>query len=319
MSPRAGRLRGTRWIRSKRPPKDPVDPSRPLGQLWEEERWADGSIVPTLTLFLTGAECPFTCLFCDLWRNTLDGPTPPGAIPNQVRSALKAESLPPSAAAKLYNASNFFDSRSVPPDDEPALAELLTPFQRVTVEAHPRLVGRRCLDFAHRLHGRLEVAMGLETVHPDALPRLNKRMTLDDFARAVRLLKTNDIGARAFVLVGAPFVPPTEAVEWAVRSTEWAFARGVDRVSLVPVRAGNGALEALETEDAFQRPSLAQLEEALERALVLEGGIVQADLWDARQFADCDACQGTRIARLGRMNLTGRPEKRSACPSCGRG
>ena len=37
------------------------------------------------------------------------------------------------------------------------------PFDRVTVECHPRLVGRRWLEFADHVRGRLEVAMDLET------------------------------------------------------------------------------------------------------------------------------------------------------------
>ena len=50
------------------------------GSLVEEERRPDGRIERALTVFLAGAECPFTCSFCDLWRCTIDGPTPPGAL-----------------------------------------------------------------------------------------------------------------------------------------------------------------------------------------------------------------------------------------------
>ena len=74
---------------------------------------------------------------------------------------------------------------------------------------------------------------------------------------------------RAFVLVGAPFVPPEEAVEWAVRSAVHAFEQGAERVSLIPVRGGNGAMEALREAGDFTPPRLDQLEEALERCLDL--------------------------------------------------
>ncbi len=308
----------TRWIRSLRPPKETVEPFLPLGHLWEEERTEAGT-VRTLTVFLAGAECPFTCIYCDLWRRTLDGPTPPGALPAQLQKVLEEEIVPPSAAVKLYNASNFFDPRAVPEEDRPALLELLRPFVRVTVESHPRLVGWHCLDFASRLEGRLEVALGLETVHPEALPRLNKQMTLADFDRAADVLRSSGIGVRAFVLVGVPFVAREEAVYWAVRSAEYAFQRGAGRVSLIPVRGGNGALEVLDREGNFFPPGLGQLEEAFERALELEGGIVQVDLWDAHLFASCGACAAARINRLARMNLTGRPEPRPGCPACGWG
>ncbi|HEX3557325.1 MAG TPA: radical SAM protein [Thermoanaerobaculia bacterium] len=307
----------SQWIRSLRAPKRRSDPWEPLGHLWEEERTQDGRLQPALTVFLAGAECPFTCVFCDLWRETLDGATPPKVLPIQLRKALAAAGLPRGpAAVKLYNASNFFDPRAVPPGDEPELLELVAPFCRVTVECHPRLVGDRCLRFAERLAGALEVAMGLETVHPQALALLDKEMTLADFDRAAATLRGAGIGLRAFVLVAPPFVPPDEAVEWAVRSAEHAFAQGAERVSLIPVRGGNGAMEALREAGDFTPPRLDQLEDALERCLALQG-IVTADLWDARRFVSCAACADQRLARLETMNRTGLPTPRLACAACG--
>lgn len=290
--------------------KRKLDPWEPIAQLWEEEREPDGRLLPALTVFLAGAECPFSCVFCDLWKETLEGPTPAGALPVQLRKALAAAGpLPQPAAVKLYNASNFFESRAVPEEDEEEILALAAPFARVTVECHPRLIGGRCLRFAERLAGTLEVAMGLETVHPEALPRLNKGMTLGDFDRAAETLRRAGIGLRAFVLVGAPFVPPEEAVEWAVRSCVHAFEQGAERVSLIPLRG--------EYRGGNTPPRLDQLEEALERCLALNGGIVTADLWDAKRFATCQQCADARLARLDRMNRSGQTEPRPVCPDCG--
>ena len=52
--------------------------------------------------------------------------------------------------------------------------------------------------------------MGLETAHPDALERLNKRMTLDQFRRAAGAARRRDVALRVFVLVAPPFVPASE-------------------------------------------------------------------------------------------------------------
>jgi radical SAM enzyme (TIGR01210 family) len=323
----------TEWIRSLRAPKRQVDPREPLGHVWEDERERDGRLLPALTIFLAGAECPFTCVFCDLWRETLDDATPLGTIPTQIRKALIAAGPSPGhkcqgyeqrplkgtsspntlPAIKLYNASNFFEPRAVPSNDEAEILDLVSPFSRVTVECHPRLIGDRCLRFAERLAGSLEVAMGLETIHPQSLSRLNKEMTLADFDRAAAILRAAGIGLRAFVLLSPPFTPPDEAVDWAVRSAEHAFAQGATRVSLIPVRGGNGAMEVLQEAGDFTPPSLAQLEEALERCLSLDQGIVTADLWDARRFVQCPACTDARLARLDRMNRSGRIEPRIAC------
>jgi len=270
-----------------------------------------------LTLLLSGAECRFSCVYCDLWRTTLDGPTPVGSIPGQIRDALqRAGALPPNAAIKLYNHSNYFDRRAVPPADDALVGDLVTRFARVTVECHPTLIGRRCLDFADRLNGALEVAMGLEVADRAVLARLNKQMTLEDFAAAARTLRAASIGIRVFVLVAPPFVAPGDVVALAVRSAEHAFAHGAQHVSLIPVRGGNGVMEDLARAGAFSPPTLAQLEDALDRCLALDGGIVTADLWDARSLATCGRCGPARLARLSRINLSGRAEPRVSCGVC---
>ncbi len=274
-----------------------------------------------MTVFLAGAECPFGCLHCDLARFTLAGPTPPGALPEQLRLALGevAAELPPArwpdARLKLYNASNFFEERAVPVVDEPALAALASGFGRVVVECHPRLVGRRCLAFAERLGGRLEVAMGLETVHPEAFRRLGKGMRLEDFAAAATMLLREGIPSRAFVLLGPPFVPAAEAVDWAVRSVGHAFALGVERAVIIPQRSAEGLLAELVRQGDLVVPALAQLEAALEACLG-GAGVAEADLWDAERLAACVHCRQARLARLGQMNRTGSAPPRLACPAC---
>src|SRR3954453_10180514 len=122
------------WVRSLRGPRWAIDSDEALGHFWEEERAPGGGTTRALTIFLAGAECPFTCVFCDLWRETLNGATPPGALPIQLRRVLAAAGpLPDGAAVKLYNASNFFDARAVPLEDEAKILDLVAPFARVTV------------------------------------------------------------------------------------------------------------------------------------------------------------------------------------------
>ena len=102
--------------------------SLPIAHFREAERRLDGSCAAVLHALLASAECPFTCVFCDLWRRTLDGPTPPGAILRQLAIALRETGpLPATCGIKLYNASNFFDPRAVPAGDDEAIAALLQP------------------------------------------------------------------------------------------------------------------------------------------------------------------------------------------------
>jgi len=351
----------------------------------EPEPDESGRSVRVATLLLTNRECPWKCVFCDLWTNTLDETVPRGAIPEQIRGALA--NLSPARWIKLYNAGSFFDPHAIPPEDFPAIADLLAPFERVIVESHPALIddreASRVLRFRDLLRAvplaladsaepsrsiretspsgaarssqvsarpdvpatsgspalplpsrvaprgqtspspatrptrRLEVAMGLETVHPFALERLNKGMTLDDFSRAADVLRNADIDLRAFVLVQPPYTPPDEAVSWAVRSVEFARDRGARFVALIPTRGGNGAMEALRDSGEFVPPRLATLEEAFDRALELVSAratpIVAADLWDLARFSDCAACFPAREARLRRMNLSQQVEPRVPC------
>src|SRR5581483_2691071 len=96
----------TPHIRSLRGRKAAIDPRRPYGYFVEPERNAAGEVEQVATILLTNRECPWTCVFCDLWKHTLDGPTPPGATPSQIEWAL--ERLPPASSIKLYNSGNFF-------------------------------------------------------------------------------------------------------------------------------------------------------------------------------------------------------------------
>ena len=73
-----------RWILSQRPERTALDPRRPYAFHVENERAASGDLVPVATIFLTNRECPWRCLMCDLWRNTLTEDVPPGAIPEQI-------------------------------------------------------------------------------------------------------------------------------------------------------------------------------------------------------------------------------------------
>jgi radical SAM enzyme (TIGR01210 family) len=290
------------WIVSRRPPRNHLSPDRPHAFHVEPEAAPGGGVVDVATIFLTNRECPFRCLMCDLWKNTLEAPVGPGQIPEQIRWALAQ--LPPARHLKLYNSGNFFDAQAIPPDDYRAIADLAAPFERVIVECHPRLIGRRCWEFRRMLGGDLEVALGLETANPEVLPRLNKQMTLDDFAKAVRALHAEGVASRAFILVRPPYLSDAEGLEWAKRSLDFAFSLGVSCCSLIPTRAGNGAMEDLARLGRFAPPSLDSLEQAFEYGLSLRAGRVFVDLWDIDSISPKTPNRSNRVARLARMNLS---------------
>ena len=290
----------------------------------EDERTADGQVAPTATVFLTGRECPWRCVMCDLWRYTMAGDTPPGAIPAQIAAA--RERLPLSVSQiKLYNAGSFFDPRAVPEADYGAIAAALDGFSHVIVESHPALVGPRVdrwLDALARSGDRskaprLEVAMGLETAHPVALERLHKRMSVEDFESAAAALTARGVRVRAFVLIAPPFIPDAEQERWLLHSMEVACNAGVSVVSLIPTRSGNGAIDALSDAGFFRQPSLDEIERSVDAALSGARGRsrVFVDLWDLERFSACPDCFNARRDRLHAMNLRQQILPRVECPN----
>ena len=305
------------WILARRPERNSLDPSRPYAFFVEEECSAAGEIVSVATVFLTNRECPWRCVMCDLWKNTLAETVAVGAIPAQIDYAL--ERLPHARQIKLYNSGSFFDVRAIPPPDYPAILSRVASFERVVVECHPALVGESCLGFKEHLTGRLEVAMGLETVHPQILERLNKRMTTDQFGSAARFLREHDIDLRVFILVKPPFMREEEALYWAKRSLDFAFDCGATAATLIPTRAGNGAMEELAHVGEFSPPRLGTLETAVVYGLALNRGRVFADIWDVSRPKFCPHCYESRIARLRAMNMRQSILEPISCPHCGGG
>ncbi len=292
----------TRKIVAARGPKNVVDPHRPYAFLVEDERSRHGVVEPVATLFLTNRECPFRCLFCDLWKNTTDEQVPIGAIPEQIAFALAR--LPAARHIKLYNSGNFFDPLAIPTADHPRIAELVRGYDTVIVENHPRMTDERCLPLNDMLDGELEIALGLETIHPQVLASMNKGMTVADFDRAVAFLGDREIATRAFILLRPPFMSEAEGLEWAIRSIEHAFAQGVRVCSVIPTRGGNGMMEQLRQSGHYSPPSLRSMEQVMEAGLALGQGRVLIDLWDAQRFAANEPHAVQRIARLAEMNHT---------------
>ena len=159
--------------------------------------------------------------------------------------------------------------------------------------------------------------MGLETVHPEILRRLNKRMTIEQFEDAAHRLRNERVDLRVFILVKPPFMGEEEALEWAVRSLEFAFQCGATAATLIPTRGGNGAMDELARAGEFSPPTLATLEASIAHGIAMNKGRVFADVWDVRTASPCQSCYNMRIARLQAMNLQQSILPPIACGRCG--
>lgn len=282
---------------------------RPFGWLKEVEPQAGGRLTSGLTVFLVNRECPWRCVMCDLWRYTLPGKGSPGDVPRQVAIALGEAGAAGLDWLKLYNAGSFFDVGAIPSDDLPAIAVQCRSFSRVIVECHPSLVGPSLLRFRDLLGAgtRLELAMGLETAHPQALEQLNKRFDLEGFDRAAHFIRASGCDLRVFLLARPPFVPEGDVQPWLERSIEHAFGCGADPVVLIPTRLGNGAMEQLLAMGLHSMPTMELLEHGMRYGLGLGRGRIFVDLWDVERLVGSDPAMAERRAALERMNRTQEP------------
>lgn len=252
--------------------KNKVDEAKANGVFSEAELTRKGIVEDHNIILTTNKECSFKCVMCDLWKNTLDYSVKDGVVARQVHDAL--EQLPPAKHLKLYNAGSYFDRQSIPKADTFAIADSISDYETLIVEAHPKLVGIPCFDYANYLQPQLEVAMGLETVDPSVLPRLNKNMTLDDFERATTKLLEHDIFVRAFILLRTPWQTEEEGVYWAKESVDFAQKIGVECCTVIPTRPDNGSVE-------MTAPLAESLDEVVAYGQSKNKGRVFGDSWNA--------------------------------------
>jgi radical SAM enzyme (TIGR01210 family) len=290
------------WIRSCRSRKNSVDPLRPYAWIVEKELTPAGTVEDVVTIFITNRECPYSCLMCDLWKNTTDYIVPAGSIPGQIRWVLNQ--IPAVKHIKLYNSGSFFDKRAIPENDYKEIASLVSGFQTVIVESHPAFIDDSCLRFRDMTGTDLQIAIGLEIANPEILRRINKDMTLSDFTDSVDFLIRNDIFTRAFILLRPPFLSEQDGIFWAERSIDFAFDAGAECCVIIPVRGGNGAMEHLAAKGLFSPPDIRSLEKVMEYGIEKQAGRVFADTWDLKLFSMCDKCHTARTNRITGMNLS---------------
>jgi uncharacterized Fe-S cluster-containing MiaB family protein len=138
-------------------------------------------------------------------------------------------------------------------------------------------------------------------------------MTPEDFKNAVSFLSQHGIRSRAFVLLRPPFLSESEGIYWAERSLDFAFSTGVECCTVIPVRAGNGAMDKLLDQGIFTPPDIQSLETVLEYGIGLKAGRVFADVWDLSLFSSCTKCIDKRTNRLVKMNLNQKILSRVNC------
>ena len=211
---------------------------------------------------------------CDLWQHTTERDTPPGAIAGAdpwratpPRAIARAPSITSSSTTPAVSSIRApCPTRTTMPSPPPG--RLLARDRRI-----PPVAGRCPHEPLARLAAprrqkpapALEVAMGLETAHPEALERLNKRMTVDEFVAPPVAWQSLGVALRVFLLVSPPFVPAAEQDEWLLRSIDVALRlRRLGRFADSDANRKRRDRRARGAKDPFQPPTLADLERSFD-------------------------------------------------------
>ncbi len=289
------RLRGEAILQS------PVDSEGP-GEFIELEPERSGPAKECLTLLIRGRQCAWRCVHCDLWKHTQADGESGNDVAGQILGPLR-KGAGSGRWVKIYNAGSFFDRAALPSSVVAQAASLLRGFEKVIVESHPAFVGDAIWRFRDAISpARLQIAMGLETAHPQALLALNKGFSVEEFGAAAEELRVNGVELRSFLLVRPPFLDRQTGLDWVKRSIDFSFNVGASVVSLILTRLGNGALDALEKSGLFVPPTLTDLEDSLAFGLNLNRGIVLADLWDLERLREIEPDFENKLTRLAQMN-----------------
>ncbi len=276
-----------RWVESLRPGKSALDAQRPVDAFVEEEMLPSGHCGRVLTVLLSNRECPYRCVFCGLWQETLDHTPEPCAVAEQVRLAIEQHGV--CDAIKLYNAGSFFDEHAIPVSDHARIAALCRDFPVVIVESRPELIDARAVAFARQVR-HLQIAIGLEVADDTLLALMNKRMSCASVRRASEFLRNAGMSWRAFVMVQPPFVDEADAVALAEKTVAFSAECGAQAVSLIRSYATAGSMEQFAREGFWKPPSLWTVHAAAQKALATFPGITLVDRWSLRHGPTCRQC-----------------------------
>ena len=296
----------------------------------EDERAADGQIARVATVFLTGRECPWRCVMCDLWHYTTPTDTPPGAIEAQLTAARQELAR----RAEPVAGSSCTTRRT---------SSIRGPCRTATIQASPRrspdLTGsswsRTRRSSAPASTGFLRPSQPRRTELPPSAPR-GRDGSRDRPSRCAGAPQQTDdrrplreSGRRAEdarrrvarLSADSPAVRPAgEQDAWLLRSVDAAFRLRATAVSLIPTRAGNGALEALSASGDFARrrstTSSAALDSRSRRRHAVASSWISG-ISSGLRIVTSASTPGARAC--GRINLEQRWQPLPACERCSEG
>lgn len=163
----------------------------------------------------------------------------------------------------IYNGGSFLNDQEIPEKAQEKICQLVAQnsfIQKLAIESRPEFVTRSKIRQLTSILGnkRLVVGIGLECVTDTIrLHYVNKGFSIEQFEKAVEILKSNNANILTYVLLKPPYLTEQEAIDEAVKSIKYAFAVGSDEVALESAFIVPGTkMEELFQRNAYRPPWL---------------------------------------------------------------
>lgn len=238
-----------------------------------------GKVIEAINVTLTPSGCEWAktggCTMCGEWSGSnlgdkIDAQYHIAQFASAVANSISTHPYP---WIRIYQEGSYMNPREVDVLAQKVILKLassLKGVERITIEGKARYMTNdvvKLLKDAVIPPVELEVGIGFEA--QDEIIRMvcvNKGEVMDQYKKAVKLLKDNGIKTLAYVLLKPSFLTEKEGIDEAVSTIKKAFEIGFDRVSLEPLSIHQWSLlEALYMNGVYQTPWLWSIIEVIKK------------------------------------------------------
>ncbi len=156
-------------------------------------------------IYIKSGKCRWgKCIFCgwgkyEYWKLSFD----------ELKEYFEKR-LEPVDSLKIFNSGSFLDENQIVPEFRKWIVKKCEELgiENLTVESRPEFVTQEVIDDMESENVKVTVAIGLEVADNDVLEKIQKGFTVEDYLKAVEMLRKNNWGVRTYILVNVPYSNP---------------------------------------------------------------------------------------------------------------
>ncbi len=172
----------------------------------------------------------------------------------------------------IYNAGNFINNEEISLEVQKKICQKIKhhpTIKKLTIESRAEFITDDKVKFLKKELGEksLVIAIGLEA-QDDKIRNvyIHKGLSKKTYENAIKIIKQNGAKSLTYVLIKPIYLSEQEAIEEAIKTTEYAFKTGSNEVALESVFVQEGTLmEKLYLEGKFKTPWLWSIIEVIKR------------------------------------------------------